>query len=94
MDDDTRAVGVACLLFVELVTDYLEDALDPPRHAAMTAHLQACPYCGEYLAQIRATISATGRLRAEAFDPRIMADLVTEFHELLGAQTQRSMECP
>ena len=94
MDDDARAFGVACLVFVELVTDYLDDALDPPRHAAMTAHLRTCPDCGEYLAQIRATISATGRLRAEAFDPRIMADLVTEFHHLLGAETHRSIERP
>jgi hypothetical protein len=40
---------------VELVTDYLEGALAPDLHARLTAHLDACPPCVEYVDQIRTT---------------------------------------
>jgi anti-sigma factor RsiW len=94
MDDDARAFEVACLLFVELVTDYLEGTLDPPLEEAVSAHLDECADCREYLAQIRATISATGRLTAERLGPRAMQRLVTEFRMILGSPVPRPLETP
>jgi len=94
MDHDPRAFEVACLLFVELVTDYLDGCLDPPLREAMVAHLRECPHCGEYLAQILCTVAASGPLRPDALDPRVLADLVVHFRDLVGPHTRSSLESP
>ena len=51
-------IDIACRELVELVTDYLEDALDPAAAAAVERHLALCPHCQRYLEQMRETISA------------------------------------
>ncbi len=48
-----------CRELVELVTDYLEGALPPGERARFDAHVAACPGCGEYLEQMRATLVLT-----------------------------------
>lgn len=53
---------MTCEELVELVTVYLEDALDPPTAARFTAHLAECEGCDAYLAQMRETVSRLGRL--------------------------------
>lgn len=94
MDDESPAFEVACLLFVELVTGYLDGTLDPPMHEAMTTHLKQCPDCWEYLTQTRATIATTGRLTTEALDPRALGELVTQFRHLLGSPARPPPESP
>jgi anti-sigma factor RsiW len=47
--------GISCRELVELVTDYLDGALTPETQARVEAHLQGCPYCVEYVEQIRMT---------------------------------------
>ncbi|GAA5160808.1 zf-HC2 domain-containing protein [Pseudonocardia eucalypti] len=51
-----------CNQLVELVTDFLDGALDPPTERRVVDHLALCDGCGEYLAQIRATATALGDL--------------------------------
>ena len=53
MSDD-----LPCRELVELVTDYLEDALAPQRRRALEEHLRECDGCAIYVDQIRATIAA------------------------------------
>jgi anti-sigma factor RsiW len=53
---------VSCDELVELVTAYLEGALDAATERRMVAHLDECPGCERYLDQIRETIRALGRL--------------------------------
>ena len=57
---DTEALS--CQELVELVTDYLEGALDERDRRAFDAHLAACDGCTEYLEQIRTTIRLVGTL--------------------------------
>ena len=57
---------IACKDLVEVVTDYLEDALPPPERAAFEDHLAGCDFCIEYLDQMRTL--ASGSLRALATD--------------------------
>lgn len=83
MDDAAHRFELDCRVFVELVTGYLDDVLDADTTQAFDRHLLACPDCTEYLAQIRATIAATGRLTREAVDVHTMASLVLAFRELL-----------
>ncbi|MED7926125.1 zf-HC2 domain-containing protein [Nonomuraea sp. LP-02] len=47
-----------CGELVEVVTAYLDDALDEPGRAAVEDHLAGCADCGRYLDQYRATVRA------------------------------------
>ena len=62
---------IPCREIVELVSDYLEDALPRAQRRRFEAHLAGCENCTEYLAQMRATIAATGRLREEDLTPQM-----------------------
>jgi anti-sigma factor RsiW len=53
-----------CDEFVELVTAYLEDALEPADRQRVLDHLDLCDGCSTYLEQIRATVRAVGDLTA------------------------------
>ena len=63
------AEEIVCQDLVELITDYLEGALDAATRARFEAHLLTCPHCTDYLEQMRQTIRLTGRVRAEDLDP-------------------------
>jgi anti-sigma factor RsiW len=75
------AADIVCQDLVELITDYLEDALDADTRAAFEAHLRTCPHCVAYLEQMRETIRLTGRLRAEKLDPAEREELLRLFRE-------------
>jgi anti-sigma factor RsiW len=53
-----------CNEFVELVTAYLEDALEPADRQRVLDHLDLCDGCSTYLEQIRATVRVVGDLPA------------------------------
>ena len=72
-----RRRAVVCRQAVELVTDYLEDALGRRDRARFEAHLDQCPHCREYLAQMRLTIDAMGRIEPESLAPEVRDDLVS-----------------
>ncbi|WP_229803149.1 zf-HC2 domain-containing protein [Planobispora rosea] len=50
---------------MELVTVYLEDALDEPARLGMEQHLACCGECGHRLDQFRAVIGVLGALPSE-----------------------------
>ena len=58
--------ALSCKQLVELVTDYLEQALPEPERARFEAHLAECAGCRTYLDQMRKTIGAVGALTEEA----------------------------
>jgi len=51
---------LTCQELVELVTDYLDDALEPADRARFEAHVAGCPGCDAYLGQIRMTLELVG----------------------------------
>ena len=51
---------LSCQELVELVTDYLEDALEPSERERFDAHLAECPGCDLYVEQMRTTITLVG----------------------------------
>lgn len=61
-DASTVPDEVVCGEFVELITDYFEDALPPRKLTQVEEHLVLCDWCVTYLQQMRATISALGGL--------------------------------
>jgi len=56
---------LTCREMVELVTDYLEDRMGLAERERFEAHLAGCEGCQAYLAQIRDTLDALGRLPEE-----------------------------
>ena len=65
-----------CREAVALVTDYLEGRLPARDLARLEEHLAACPHCSEYLAQIRVTIDALGRVEPEDLTEDALDELV------------------
>jgi MFS family permease len=55
---------LACQDVVEVVTDYLDDALASDRSDELERHLEGCDGCTAYVAQIQATADALGAPRA------------------------------
>ena len=65
---------LVCQQIVEMITDYLEEALSRSERRRFEAHLEGCEHCTEYLEQMRATIRLTGRLRTEDLTPAMRED--------------------
>jgi anti-sigma factor RsiW len=63
------APRLTCRDLVELLSDYLDGALPASERARVAAHLDVCPDCIAYLAQLRTTIGALCRLRQDDADP-------------------------
>jgi len=71
---------LSCQESVELVTDYIEDALPPEERWRFEHHLSYCPGCRTYVDQIRETIRITGRLsREETLTPARRERLLSQF---------------
>ena len=70
---------LTCQELVELVTDYLDGALDPRTADAFEAHLRVCPGCERYVDQFRVTISAVGHLRSEDLSAETQAAVIEAF---------------
>ena len=81
-----RHGDLVCQQVVELVTDYLEGALSRAARRRFEAHLADCPHCTEYLAQMRATISLTGRLGPEDLTPQMREELVEVYRRWQSEQ--------
>jgi len=76
------AEHVTCQEVVELVTDYVEGALDREGTTLVEQHLNFCDGCDWYVEQIRTTIRTVGRIRAEEAVPEeAKARLLSAFRE-------------
>ena len=72
-----RARGLACRQLVELVTDYLEDALVPTDRALFQSHVAGCRGCQAYVAQMRTTVDLLRATAAVERPPEIASLLET-----------------
>jgi anti-sigma factor RsiW len=73
------AEALSCQELVELVTDYLEDALSPEERRRFEEHVGGCGGCGRYVEQLRETIRLVGSLEREAISPEAEAALLQAF---------------
>jgi anti-sigma factor RsiW len=76
---------LVCQEVVELVTAYLDGALDHGTRARFEAHLEGCDGCATYLDQLRATVAAVGSIRDEDLDPVYRMRLMDAFAETTGS---------
>jgi anti-sigma factor RsiW len=72
---------VRCEDFVELVTAFLDGALDPATEARFVEHIAECDGCETYLHQFRQTIDTLGTLPAESLSADARATLLSAFRD-------------
>jgi anti-sigma factor RsiW len=82
---DRRREVMDCRAAVELMTEYLEEALDDRSRRRFETHLAGCRACHAYLHQMRATIAVLGRLQPDRLAPEVRAELVS-IHRALHAR--------
>jgi anti-sigma factor RsiW len=71
---------LACQEVVELVTAYVEDALDAGDRERFEEHLVFCDGCENYLEQMRTTIRLAGRVERE-LPAKLEAQLLEAFRD-------------
>jgi anti-sigma factor RsiW len=75
------AAHLTCQEFVELVTDYLEDALDEATRARFEHHLDLCRGCEVYLRQMEETVARLGSIPVESLSPDAQSTLLEAFRD-------------
>jgi len=73
---------LSCQEFVELVTDYFEDALDADTTARFEEHRALCPGCETYLRQLRETVSRLGDIPVETLSEEMQSALLSAFRDV------------
>jgi anti-sigma factor RsiW len=71
---------LTCRELVELVTDYLDDALPDADRARFEGHLAACEGCDRYVEQIRTTVDLTSEIHVLEERPEVSA-LLSAFRD-------------
>ena len=72
---------LTCQEFVELVTDYLEGALDEDTARRFEEHLALCQGCESYLSQMKETASRLGDIPVESLSAETQATLLSAFRD-------------
>ena len=71
-----RRDDIVCREAVSLMAAYLDGGLDAGDRRRLEGHLAGCPHCSEYLAQMRATIDALGRVEPADLPDEAVDELV------------------
>ena len=74
---------VVCASGVELLMDFLEGVLPAELHAALEAHVAACPQCAAFVA----SYLATPRIVRQATEISLPADLEASLRAFLRERT-------
>jgi anti-sigma factor RsiW len=80
-----RRRALVCRDAVALMSDYLDGRLPERDRNRLEAHLATCPHCTEYLAQIRATIAAAGRVEPDDLSDEVLDELVALYRRWRAA---------
>jgi anti-sigma factor RsiW len=70
---------LSCQEFVEVVTDYVEGALDADARARFEHHMGLCPGCEVYLRQMEETAARLGSIPVESLSPDAQSALLDAF---------------
>jgi anti-sigma factor RsiW len=70
---------LSCQQVVEIITDYLEGALEPRERLVVGEHLALCPGCQVYLEQMRSTVRTLGYVPIDTLSEQAQADLMLAF---------------
>jgi anti-sigma factor RsiW len=74
-----KVVDLTCKEVVELVTDYLTQAMPAEDRAELEQHLFTCPPCTTYIEQMRTLVTLAGRLDENAGTREVPSDVLDLF---------------
>jgi anti-sigma factor RsiW len=72
----SRRRALVCRQSVALMADYLDGTLAGRDRSRLEVHLAGCPHCSEYLAQLRVTVDALGRVEPDDLPGDMVEELV------------------
>jgi anti-sigma factor RsiW len=75
------ARALTCREVIDLLTDYVEDALPAQERRRVEAHIASCDGCTTYLEQVRETIRLTGMLTEEQIPDEQKQQLLAAFRD-------------
>jgi anti-sigma factor RsiW len=75
------ARDLTCREVIDLLTDYVEDALAVDERRRVEVHLASCDGCTTYLEQVRETIRLTGMLTEEQIPDEEKRRLLVAFRD-------------
>jgi anti-sigma factor RsiW len=75
---------MTCRELVDVITDYVEGKLSKKDRDRFEAHIEECPYCLNYLEQMRETIVTLGALREESLSAQTRERLLEAFRDWRG----------
>jgi anti-sigma factor RsiW len=70
---------MTCAELVELVTAFLDGALDPETEQRFVEHLASCDGCATYVEQMRRTIAEVGEVPPESLSEETQDRLLDAF---------------
>jgi anti-sigma factor RsiW len=70
---------MACEELVAVLSDYLDGSLAPDDRRRLEAHLDECPYCVNYVVQMRETVDAIGGVSLESLAPERQEEVLEAF---------------
>ena len=76
---DPSTLEITCREFVEMATDYVEDALLEVDRVMVEEHLTVCDWCVTYLEQLEATRRAMRSLAEEPIEEEAGEELILAF---------------
>lgn len=80
---------LSCQEVVELVTEYLENALLPEMRKQLEEHVAGCPGCEHYFKQVQITVSMLRRLSQETTSPATRQELMKIFQQWREKEDER-----
>jgi len=75
---------LVCREFVQLISDYLENALPARERQRFEAHLAECDGCAGYLDDVARVIGSLNEATLPAPDPHTRESLLAAFRDLRG----------
>ena len=72
---------IVCREAVALMASYLDGTLTGRDRERLQRHLEACPHCSEYLAQLQVTIDALGRVEPDDVPAEALDELVALYRQ-------------
>ena len=82
----TTSTEMSCRELVQLITAYLEGALEAVDRMRFEAHLALCPGCETYLEQMRLTVRLLGSLREEDVPAPVQGRFLQAFRSFTRAR--------
>jgi anti-sigma factor RsiW len=76
-----HAEEMSCQQLVELVTDYLDGALDPGAHERFEEHIDLCSGCDLYLHQMQETATRLGSIPVDSLSAEARTTLLGAFRD-------------